>query len=118
MADYRQFQNALGGVVEARFAFDRFLLDLGLDFNQYGEVYTRTKGDRDDHLRARLMLEATFKAMKHLQHGAEATLRDAMSLWAEAVGEGSLLALRGTSDADEWDTAAGSIASGQPGRGG
>ena len=85
MADTRHLLDAIQHVGQARYGLGRFIQDLRMDIRQYGYVTTRV-GQRYMLLpQAGVMMEATFRLLKHVNHGDESNLRQASELWVAAA---------------------------------
>lgn len=85
MADIRHLLDAIQHVGQARYGLGRFLEDLRMDVRQYGYVTTRV-GQRYMLLpQAGVMMESTFRLLKHVNHGDQSNLRQASELWVAAA---------------------------------
>ena len=85
MADIRHLWDGIEHQGLARHGLARYIAELELDREQYGHV--RSAVGARAHLlpQAAVMMEATFRLLKHVQHGDSANLRDAGVMWVRAA---------------------------------
>jgi len=85
MADIRHLWDGIEHQGLARHGLARYIAELELDREQYG--YVRSAVGARAHLlpQAAVMMEATFRLLKHIQHGDSANLRDAALMWVRAA---------------------------------